>query len=514
MATQPTYEEALTHICRDMVHAMVAVDRRDRILHMNPAAERLRGIGSSVARGKPVRDVIVLVEAETRAVVELPVMQDFSANPKPRFFRHAILGTGNQREVMVDASFFPFHDSEGNIIGYAASLIDIRETMARERSSLDRQKIEAISGMAETMAQDFSEWLGIISGHASTAMDSLIPSTRAHDAASRIIEATEQAGALIQRLFAVATAARTDTTAEREAVNIGRVALDAARLAHATFLGRNVRCHVLKPEAMPYAMCNRSGLLTCLINLLRNAAEALDGSGSVTIDASERVVRETPYVVLRIRDTGSGITRASLRRIFEPFFTTREAAAAGTGLGLTVVKGLVESWGGMVKVRSQVGHGASFRLFLPRAATQPESPEAQPTSGGETVLVVDDDAETRSQLDSILRDAGFEVLTASTDEECFKLFKSPDRPVDATVVDMFMPGQDAKGLVDGILAHDPTAPLVIISGFSRDYARSRLQRGAWRFVQKPIDPETLVSAVRAVLDQRPGDGHAAGRDAS
>jgi CheY-like chemotaxis protein len=243
-------------------------------------------------------------------------------------------------------------------------------------------------------------------------------------------------------------------------------------------------------------------LLDCLINLFRNAIDAMPNGGTITIDASEKSENGKRFVILRISDTGSGIPRKYIDRIFEPLFSTKNSGS-GIGMGLTVVKNAVESWGGQVKVRSRPGEGATFRIFLPKAKAKPfRRKKPALAMGGETVLVTDDKQDVLAEAAQTLERAGYSVMTATNADECVSLYREHSGKIHLTIVDAVMPGKNGKDVLQEILKLDPTASVIMTSGFSKDYVRSYLQVGAWGFVQKPFDTGQLLSVVRRTLDQR------------
>jgi nitrogen-specific signal transduction histidine kinase/CheY-like chemotaxis protein len=378
---------------------------------------------------------------------------------------------------------------------------DRRELSPSHEIPADRQQIQLIAGMASSIAQDFSNWVGIIAGHAASIAEHLIPRTRAHEEALGILDATKHAGGSIKRLLSFARSVKGDGEQFIESVAIREVVDDAIAVARDAFADDSVSFSRSGLDNVPQVRADAGQFLELLLNLFRNAVDAMPQGGTITVDASKRAVNHTDYVVLRVRDNGTGMTPDVRRRIFEPFFSTK-SDSSGLGLGLTVVCSLVESWGGMLKVRSTFGHGSSFRLFLPQVPTSTVMAREQQEPINATVLVVDDDERCLEELKAVLVGEGYRTLTARSGEEGLALFERHAKNISLVVIDVVMPGTDGKQLLSKILESDPTAQIIMTSGFSRDYVRTYLEVGAWGFVQKPVNVDQLKRIARKMLGQR------------
>ena len=378
---------------------------------------------------------------------------------------------------------------------------DSQKRSVEPDTSRDRQQIELMAGMADSIAHDFSNSVGIIAGHAASIADHLIPNTRAHEEALAILDATKQARGLIKRLLSFARSGRGSREQLIEPVALHAVVEDAIAIARDAFAGDRVEFTVKSLQTVPQVEVDSGQFLELLLNLFRNAVDAMPAGGLITIDASQSTVNKADYVILRIRDNGVGMSPEVRQRIFEPFFSTK-SERTGLGLGLTVVRSVVESWGGLLKVRSSPGHGSSFRMFLRRVAAPPAEllPAITPPEA-HTILVIDDDATCLEEIEMILKGEGYETITARGGEEGLNLFAKHAARIDLLVIDVVMPGKDGKQVLSAILEADPAAQIILTSGFSRDYVRTYMESGAWGFIQKPVETQRLVGTVRKMLGQ-------------
>ena len=487
-------------ILRDAGDAIIATSKDGLVAFMNTVAEDMTGIPHKAALGLPLHEVFRL----THPNVTLPAPRAFRKHRVPRYLRRLTLVAKSGKKTLVDGTIAPILGRKANVIGSVLVFRDVAENVAEEQASLDRQKIVAIGGLARSVSLDFSNWLSAISGHASSIADNLIPNTRAHEEALRILDVAEQAGGLTKRLLSVARAANVKGEAKMERLSLEEIIKDAITLVESTFLKRKISFTVKALDATHYVLAESGLLLDCLIHLFLNAAETISNGGAIRLDVSEDTVAGRHFVTLRIRDTGHGIAKDLLEHIHQPLLTTRRGVASTGGLGLAMAQAAVHKWGGLIKIRSRA-QGTSMRVLLPRAdapsAKEPRTREPE-QAGAETILFVDDDAKLVTAMKSALQGAGYRVLDATSAEDSVAIYTERSEQIQLCIVDVVMPGKDGKHVLGEILRLDPTAPVIMTSGFSRDYVRGYLERGAWAFIQKPYDSAQLLTVVRRVLDQK------------
>jgi CheY-like chemotaxis protein len=249
-----------------------------------------------------------------------------------------------------------------------------------------------------------------------------------------------------------------------------------------------------------------------------NARDAMPDGGTLTIEThtvsfpSRRAGEPTglppgSYACLTVTDTGAGIDPAVAEHLFEPFFTTKEPGE-GTGLGLSTVHGIVGQAGGQVRVYSEPGMGASFKVYLPAADVPAPEPEPEPeqaparAGGNETVLLCEDEEALRSLMERVLTRAGYVVLPAGEPQTALDLVAG-GKPVDVLVTDVIMPGMTGPELAERLAKDRGPISTLFLSGYTADVLqhRGRLPPGS-AFLEKPFDPAGLLAAVRALLDER------------
>jgi CheY-like chemotaxis protein len=264
---------------------------------------------------------------------------------------------------------------------------------------------------------------------------------------------------------------------------------------------------------------DRGQLEQVLLNLTLNGRDAMTSGGVLTVavrdvslpaegiggDAAE--LPPGRYAQIDVRDTGTGMDGNILARVFEPFFTTK-TPGQGTGLGLSVVYGIVRQSGGRIVAASAPAQGSVFSIYLPsvaRATAAPSSPAPVPSGGSETIVLVDDEPVVLMVAGRTLRDAGYEVLEAANGRlalELLEQLRKSGRTVSLVVTDVIMPELDGRGLGERIAARQAAVPILYVSGHTTEGAiREGLPGRVTSFLNKPFDPDALLRAVRALLDR-------------
>ncbi|MGE0042591.1 MAG: PAS domain S-box protein [Vicinamibacterales bacterium] len=413
-------------------------------------------------------------------------------------------------------NIFPIRDEAGTTVALANLVVDLSERLAAEadRARLEErmrqsQKLEAIGTLAGGIAHDFNNLLFAMTGSAEMARAKAASGRDADEDFERLLQAAERARDLIQQIL---TFSRPQER-PREAVDLAPVVKEAVRLLRAT-LPASARLDTDIWGSLPAVNADTSEIHQVVVNLGTNAWHALgDRPGTITvslqdIDVSPELSRISPdlspgpYVRLTVRDTGSGMPPETAARVFEPFFTTK-APGHGTGLGLSVVHGIVRGLGGATTVSSRVGAGTTFHVYLPVSRSTPAGPRRGPAEGapgaGQRIVVVDDDPQLVAITTGILTEAGYEVVGLSDPEEALARIAN-DPAIAAVITDLNMPQVLGLDLVGQVREVRPGLPVAVLSGFfSAEQAERARALGVTERLDKPISAAALRGAVARLV---------------
>jgi two-component system, cell cycle sensor histidine kinase and response regulator CckA len=504
--------------------ATLVIDQEGKVIAWNRAMEAMTGVRKEGMLGKGNYEYALPFYGSRR-----PILIDYALHPDKDLGRQysamqrvgdIILGeafTPNLRgDMHLYATASVLRDSKGKII---AAIECIRDNTERKKLAerLNRaEKMEGLGRLAGGVAHDLNNILGVLVGYSELLGEKLPQESPLRRYADNILQAGLRGAAIIQDLLTLARRG----VAVAELVDLNRIVSDYLKTPEFELLRSEhgeVQVHIELTEGLLNVKGSPIHLSKTLANLVANAAEAIAGRGEVTIKTENRYLdvpvrgyddmQEGDYAVLTVSDTGKGIPAKDLGKIFEPFYTMKVMGTSGTGLGLAVVWGTVKDHNGYVDVRSEVGKGSDFIIYLPVTREEAVKKEravdvAAYLGKGETILVVDDVKEQRELAISMLESLGYEVEAVASGEGAIDYLES--KKADLIVLDMIMePGIDGLETYQRIIKSNPRQRAVIVSGFSEtDRVRKAQELGAGAFVRKPYVLEKIGLAVRKELDRR------------
>ena len=410
----------------------------------------------------------------------------------------------------------PIRGDDGRIEQLLGVAADITARKNLEEQLLQSQKMDAVGQLAGGVAHDFNNVLTAIKGFGELAMMQLEDGHPVRGDIVEICTAADRAAALTQQLLAFSRRQLLVPVLLSPNAVVGGISKLLERL-----IGAEVRCETRLSDDVGLVLADPGQLEQVLVNLAVNARDAMPNGGTLTIETADvllddeaathlslvEVIKPGRYAMLSVGDTGTGMSRATLSSIFEPFFTTKEPGK-GTGLGLSTVHGIVHQSGGYIHVYSELGHGTTFKLFLPCAEGElAECPVPLQTQGErdvvETVLVVDDDDGVRVAMSRILARAGYQVISASSPAEAEMASANHRGPIHLLLTDVMMPAMNGGELSRRLLASRPEARVLFTSGYTNESVVGRgLITTDTAFLAKPFTVEALVRKAREALSPR------------
>ena len=394
---------------------------------------------------------------------------------------------------------------------------DLNDLLDRERRAqaqlVQAQKMESVGRLAGGVAHDFNNMLSVIKGNVELVLEQLEPDSSLREELEEVRQAAQKSANLTRQLLAFARRQTvTPQVLDLNAIVEGTLAM-LRRL-----IGEEHRLIWEPGTGLGPVLIDPSQIDQVLANLCVNARDALEGPGTITIGTrSEHLAQPSEeleagdYLVLRVSDDGCGMSPETLANLFEPFFTTKETGK-GTGLGLSMIYGIARQNGGGVRVRSTLGAGSVFELWLPLYAgdRKVEPLGATPVAGApvgpksarstETVLLVEDEESILKLARRVLTRQGYQVLAASTPRQALDLVREHPGPIDLLITDVVMPEMNGRELAEAVRSQYPGIRRLFMSGYTREIIGHQgvLEDGV-HFLHKPFSSSQLAAKVREAL---------------
>ncbi|HEX6693088.1 MAG TPA: response regulator [Longimicrobiales bacterium] len=490
-------EEALSAIFGASPLPIISVDVRGCITAWNHAAEGTFGWSEQEALGQHAS---ILGQSAHRNLLGEVLRGETVVRAEIKGQRR----DGGKLVMLVSAS--PLHGPDSQVTGAVAIINDITEQRALEEQLRQAQKMEAVGRLAGGIAHDFNNILTAIQGYG-TLLQEELPADSPHRAdVDGILDATTRAASFTRQLLAFS---RKQVT-QPEHLEPNELISGLQRML-SRLIGTGYTLDFQPGDDSPPIFADRGQISQVIMNLVVNARDSMPGGGTIRIETSraagppkdyirgEGRIANGPYSVISVRDTGHGIPPEIQELIFEPFFTTKDASK-GTGLGLSTVYGIVVQHGGVLCLDSGPD-GTEFRLHIPESRVVTErrplhSLPARGTTGGATIVLVEDDAGIRNLVQRALLRRGFRVHAASNAEEGLELIRNHPE-TDVLITDLMLEGMTGAELVTAVAEISPGIRSVLVSGYSAtDLALSPDAS----FIQKPFSPDEVIAAVRRLLE--------------
>jgi PAS domain S-box-containing protein len=427
--------------------------------------------------------------------------------------------TKDGRMIPVEVSGHLFSlEGKSTVFSVVRDITFRKQAEEREKDLQDQlrqlQKNEAIGTLTGGIAHDFNNILTIILGYTELAQMQLDKKDPVHTSLDQVREGCTRARDIIRQLLTFAR----KKDQEKSNADIRPLIKEGVKMLRSTIpSGIEFRIEIPSDRDFPLVNVDATQIHQVLINLCTNACHAMAAmdTGTLCIDISAFELDDPTSVHhdlvdgssirIRVQDTGTGIQPENLERVFEPYFTTK-GPLEGTGLGLSVVQGIVKSHGGAIRCSSEPGKGTTFDVYLPVASnddrkTFEKEYNAPLPQGTETILLVDDEEDLINLGRERLSRLGYRVQATTDPKEALSLFASDPRAFDLVLTDMTMPGMSGLSLANLIKKIDPTTPIILCSGFHKTVSASSPRKsGIDRYLDKPVDLPTLAFSVRNLLD--------------
>lgn len=489
--------------------AIIIQNLEGLVIYWSMGAERLYGLPSFEAIGRPLPRELgedrEMLEMSRRSVLERGEWRGEIPNT-----------TATGTPFVVESRWVLLRDQSGNPQSILIINEDAAESRLLEEERLRAQRQECIGNLAGGIAHDLNNILQPIS----IALDMFrgrLADNESQEVLGMLDSNVRRATELVRQILTFTSGVRQ----ERQTVEVHSLFGEVANFVRQAF-PKAIELRVSVEDKLPSILGDQTQMEQVVLNLCVNARDAMREGGQLRLEAvafevdanfaaRQPLAKPGRYVRLSVSDTGPGIPRQIRKKIFEPFFTTK-GPEKGTGLGLATVLGIIRRHGGFLTLETEEGCGSSFHVFLPAVAPEnsgnpAKSSAGDPVSplkgGGETILLVDDEATVLKVMQRSLEKSSYRVLTANDGEEGLALFKQHAGEIQLVITDMSMPEMDGPEMVAAIHKISPSMPILGTSGLNtKPDAETLHALGLQKILGKPCNSQTILQAIRQVLDER------------
>jgi two-component system cell cycle sensor histidine kinase/response regulator CckA len=492
---------------------MILLDQSGNIVRLNLRAMHWLGASEELLLGHALHAAPLWNDAQRQLLAEMVATAGAGHASRHELTISGSLGV--QRVYQINLS--PFHTADGRLGRAIVEVVEVSDLVRTRTMLAQARRLEALGKLSGGVAHDINNMLAAIQGASDLlrAGRDLLDPRRIETSRELIQASVSRASSLTKQLLAFGRQDRFESVN----IDVNRLVRDMGQLFERT-LHKNITFRIVANEQPLYVRGDLAALENALLNLALNAQDSMPDGGTLSVTTRGFELDEAfgadmnwelepgPTLMIRVSDTGSGMSDAVRERIFEPFFTTKPAGK-GTGLGLAAVHGTVGNHRGAIVVHSQEGIGSTFDMYFPAASlgtSQAPSAHERPNTTvlSARVLVADDEPLVRDALVAILVVAGCEVQVVDSGEALIEALAGGAAP-DVIVSDLMMPGLSGRSLVKTLEATCPGCPLLLITGFTGDDVSGALSgRSDHRLLRKPIGQADLVRALQDLLpDQMP-----------
>ena len=492
---------------------LVKVDREGRFQFVSPSYCRMFGKTEEELLGKTFMPLVHPDDCETTT----KEMKKLYRPPHTAYLeQRAMTKDGWTWLAWLDTAVLDEKGDVAEIIGLGRDISDKKQAEI-EREKLQTQlqqsrKMEAVGTLSGGIAHDFNNILAVIPGNAELASDDIPDWNPASKSLKEIQRASIRAKDMIKQLLAFSR----KSNEVSKPVNMASVIKESIKMLRSA-IPASVEFKQHYSGNSCIIMGNASQISQIMMNLATNSAYAMAKEGGlleVTLEkiglleeksCFHQVLSPGAYVRLKVRDTGDGMESEILPRIFDPYYTTKEVGK-GTGMGLSVVHGIVKSYSGGIWVESQPGEGTVFEIYIPALDKMPEEekePDEEIKGGSESILLVDDEASLVNLNHQRLERLGYDVKSTTKPVEALEWFKANPDQFDVIITDMTMPRMTGDRLTSEILAIRPNMRVIICSGYSERMSEKKAETlGMCKYLEKPIDIRNLAAVLREALQEK------------
>ena len=483
--------------------SIVIISKDTKIEYVNPAFEQISGTPKETLIGLDAAELKnELYDEKFYSEIENTIFQGQT------WSGHIIMPRSNDSPCELDVVLSPVFNKNGQLENFVAVARDVTSEIKMQKQLVQAQKMEAIGTLAGGIAHDFNNILASIIGFTQLSQMQVSPGSKLERNSQNILKACDRARELTQHILLYS---RGDDQ-EQQILQFAAVAKESIKLLKAS-LPSTITITADIRNDVGLIRGNATQIHQILMNLATNAAHAMTAQiGHLEISAQEKDVcqrnsqflKSGKYIELVVSDTGHGIEKKFQDRIFDPFFTTKPSNV-GTGLGLSVVHGIIKSMGGQISVKSQPDHGATFTILLPKIDSSEKldqhSANSDLQNGSETILFIDDEEDLVKINEEMLAHLGYNVVATTSSTKGLALFKEKPQKFNLIITDQTMPDMTGDALARQMRAIAPDIPIMLCTGYNESILDTDRPAFVDKVLRKPVYIEELAVVIRELLEK-------------
>ena len=505
-------EEKYRNVLEGIEEGYFEVDLAGNFTFFNGSMAKITGFPSKELMGSNNRD---LTSQKTAKKIFQVFNRVYRTGRSARVLNYEIITKDGSKKILeVSASLM--RNSDQKPIGFRGLARDVSEQLIAEKEKermatqiRQAQKMEAIGTLAGGIAHDFNNLLMGFQGNLSLMLMEMSPDNPYYDYLTNMEDYVKRGSDLTRQILGFARGGKYEV----RPTNLNDLLEQSSQLFGRT--RKEILIHK-KFQKNPWAVeVDRGQIEQVLLNLFVNAWQAMPTGGDIFLETENVTLKEEDwdkpytlnqekYVKIAVADTGVGMDKRTLGRIFEPFFTTKEVSR-GTGLGLASAYGIIKNHNGMIEVTSDMGHGTTFTIYLPKSAKGflEERPAIERAiKGREIIMLVDDEEMVAEVGQKMLQQLGYRVILAQSGQKAIQIFEKLHSRIDLVILDMIMPEMGGSETFDHLKAIGPDIKVLLSSGYAIDGQASQImERGCNGFIQKPFSLRHFSQKIREILDE-------------
>ncbi len=495
---------------------IITTNLQGSITFMNTLAESLTGWKWSAVQGQDSRKIFNIVNKDDKTAQEHPITTVLKQMKPIEPSDNSILLSRENGKIPIDYNAAPIRDEQDKLRGVVLAFRDISDRLDLETRLRQSQKLEAIGILARRVANDFNNHMTSIQLGIDLSLMEIDPDDPAFNEIQKhmkeIHHSATHAADLAQQLLMFSRKHPMNPTS----ISINEL-VKQSLVTLQELTSENIQINMALESHLWNTLADQVTLERVILNLVANGRDAMPSGGLLSISTENMDITEEmckniedaqpgKYVCLSIQDTGGGMPEETLEHIFEPFFSTK-APDNGTGLGLSVVYGIIKQHKGWVNVESILGHGTTLKVYLPAHAESSEKIDIMETKDirtagkGENILVVEDEKGVREFLSKTLTHVGYSVFVAEDSKQALEIFKREKGNIQMVLSDVVLPGINGVELVEKLLVQKPDLQVVLCSGDTDDKCLwSEIEAKGYHFLDKPFNIAMLANKVHEAMN--------------